>query len=123
MRVALICEVYLPKIDGVVIRTISLITELLKRGDEVLVICPRMEGARNSAAPVIDFPSFPFPSYPEYRIGIPNHELIQAVRRFSPMYCISSIHLPSAFVASIRLIGLVSWRHLFSLFIRSTESS
>ena len=37
MRIVLICEVFLPKVDGVVGRTLNLIRELQAAGDEVLV--------------------------------------------------------------------------------------
>ncbi|MEZ6131878.1 MAG: glycosyltransferase family 1 protein [Planctomycetaceae bacterium] len=84
MRIAIIAEVYLPKIDGVVIRTLNLIRELQAAGDEVLVICPETDGARHSPADVVEFPSFCFPMYPEYRIGRPDSRLEAALRDFRP---------------------------------------
>lgn len=84
MRVAIIAEVYLPKIDGVVVRTLNLIRELQAAGDEVLVICPEVDGPRNSPVPVVDFSGFCFPMYPEYRIGQPDDRLEAAIREFQP---------------------------------------
>lgn len=84
MRIAIIAEVYLPKIDGVVIRTLNLIRELQAAGDEVMVICPEVEGARNSPVPIVEFPSFCFPMYPEYRIGRPDLRLEAALSDFQP---------------------------------------
>lgn len=84
MRIALIAEVYLPKIDGVVARTMNLIRRLQAAGDEVLVLCPHSGGRATSPAPVCEFPSFPFPAYPEYRIGIPDERLIEEISRFAP---------------------------------------
>ena len=72
MRVAILSEVFLPKIDGVVSRTLNLIRQLVRCGDEVLVLCPQAEGCTESPVPVVGFPSFPFPLYPEYRIGLPD---------------------------------------------------
>ena len=46
MRVAIIAEVFLPKIDGVVNRTLYLLRELARCGDDVLVVCPRADGSR-----------------------------------------------------------------------------
>jgi glycosyltransferase involved in cell wall biosynthesis len=84
MRVAIIAEVYLPKVDGVVNRTLNLIQQLLANKDEVLVVCPEADGTRKSLAPVVEFPSFSFPLYPEYRIGLPNYRLVRELDRFDP---------------------------------------
>ena len=84
MRIAIVAEVYLPKIDGVVIRTMNLIRRLQRRGDEVLVLCPQVEGKRDSPVPVVDVPSFPFPAYPEYRIGTPDQRMTDALVDFQP---------------------------------------
>jgi glycosyltransferase involved in cell wall biosynthesis len=84
MRVAIIAEVFLPKIDGVVHRTMNLIRQLTDLGDQVLVVCPQAEGCDRCSVPVVDFPSFSFPLYPEYRVGLPNKRLIEALERFQP---------------------------------------
>jgi glycosyltransferase involved in cell wall biosynthesis len=84
MRVAVIAEVFLPKIDGVVHRTVNLIRQLRAAGDEVLVVCPWADGCRACPVPVVDFPSFAFPLYPEYRIGLPDTRLVAAVEEFAP---------------------------------------
>jgi glycosyltransferase involved in cell wall biosynthesis len=84
MRIAIIAEVYLPKVDGVVIRTMNLIRHLLDQGDEILVVTPQADGRRDSPVPVVEFRSFPFPAYPEYRIGLPDGRLLTAIRDFSP---------------------------------------
>jgi glycosyltransferase involved in cell wall biosynthesis len=84
MRIAIITEVFLPKIDGVVNRTLNLIRQLGEAGDEVLIVCPRAVGCTNCPVPVVDFPSFSFPLYPEYRIGLPDRRLAEALERFAP---------------------------------------
>jgi glycosyltransferase involved in cell wall biosynthesis len=84
MRIAIIAEVYLPKVDGVVIRTMNLIRHLLDRGDEILVVAPQVDGRRDSPVPVVEFRSFPFPAYPEYRIGLPDARLVRAIDDFAP---------------------------------------
>jgi len=84
MRIALITEVFLPKIDGVVNRTLNLIQNLSGCGDELLVICPQAPGCADCAVPVVGFPSFSFPLYPEYRIGLPDARLADALTRFAP---------------------------------------
>lgn len=103
MRVAIIAEVFLPKIDGVVHRTLNLIEQLQARGDEVMVVCPQAEGTRRSPVPVVEFPSFSFPMYPEYRIGLPNRRLVTALDRFAP----DVLHYVNPFAFGFRCYDLL----------------
>ena len=84
MRIILVAEVFLPKIDGVVNRTVNLIQQLAAFGDEVLVICPEAKGCVGCPVPVVEVPSFSFPLYPEYRVALPGKEVLAAVQGFSP---------------------------------------
>jgi glycosyltransferase involved in cell wall biosynthesis len=84
MRIAIIAEVFLPKIDGVVNRTLNLIRHLLKSGDKVMVVCPQAPGCSECPVQVVDVPSFSFPLYPEYRIGLPDRQLALSVKQFAP---------------------------------------
>ena len=79
MRIAIISEVFLPKIDGVVNRTLNLIQQLLRFGDEVLVVCPQAHGCTQCSVPVVGVPSFSFRPYPEYRIGLPDRRVADAL--------------------------------------------
>ena len=74
MRIAIIAEVFLPKIDGVVNRTLNLIRCLKRAGDEVMVVCPQARGCSDCSVRVVEVPSFSFPLYPEYRIGLPDQD-------------------------------------------------
>lgn len=84
MRILIIAEVYLPKVDGVVRRTMNLIHELISEGDEVLVVCPTKDVVKQSPVPVVGFPGFSFLLYPEYCIGCPDHRLNEVVADFHP---------------------------------------
>jgi glycosyltransferase involved in cell wall biosynthesis len=84
MRIAIVAEVFLPKIDGVVGRLLNLIRHLVDAGDEVLIVCPEAEGCTNCQVPVLPVPSFTFPPYPEYRVGIPDRNLAAKLREFNP---------------------------------------
>jgi len=84
MRIAIISEVFLPKVDGVVNRTLNLIRELPRLGDELMIVCPRAPGCTDCPVPVVDVPSFSFVLYPEYRIGLPDSELAESIARFAP---------------------------------------
>jgi glycosyltransferase involved in cell wall biosynthesis len=84
MRIAIIAEVFLPKIDGVVNRTLNLIRHLIRSGDDLMVVCPQAQGCTECPVPVVDIPSFSFPLYPEYRVGLPDRRLALALNRFAP---------------------------------------
>ena len=84
MRIAIIAEVFLPKIDGVVNRTLNLLRNLKRFGDEVLVVCPHSPGYSDYPVPVLEVPSFSFPLYPEYRIGLPDRSTAEGVKQFAP---------------------------------------
>src|SRR5271163_196753 len=84
MRIAIVAEVFLPKIDGVVGRTLNLIRHLVAAGDEVLIVCPQAEGCTQCEVPVLPVPSFTFPPYPEYRVGIPDRSLAAKLKEFKP---------------------------------------
>jgi glycosyltransferase involved in cell wall biosynthesis len=84
MRIAIVAEVFLPKIDGVVHRTMNLIRQLSAAGDEVLVVCPQAPGLTACPVPTVEVPSFSFRPYPEYRIGLPDRRVAEAVTAFRP---------------------------------------
>lgn len=106
MRICIVAEVFLPKVDGVVVRTNHLIRQLAARGDDLLVICPQVEGARDTTVPIVEFPSFPLAIYPEYHVGIPDASLVDQVRRFAP----DIIHFINPFAFGFRCCDVLT-RH------------
>ncbi len=129
MRIAIISEVFLPKVDGVVNRTLNLIRELPRLGDELLLVCPRAPGCTDCAAAVVDVPSFSFVLYPEYRIGLPGAELAGAVARFAP----DVIHYVNPFAfgfrchdvldnAGLRTPAVFSFHTLYGEFVKDYKS-
>jgi glycosyltransferase involved in cell wall biosynthesis len=125
MRVAIVAEVFLPKVDGVVNRTVHLIRELAQRGDDVLVVCPHAEGCRKCPVRVVDVPSFSFALYPEYRIGLPDGRLVRALADFGP----DVLHYVNPFAfgfrccdllrrAGLRVPSVFSFHTLYGEFVR-----
>jgi glycosyltransferase involved in cell wall biosynthesis len=125
MRIAIIAEVFLPKIDGVVNRTLNLIRQLTLAGDELMIVCPEAQGCSECSAPVLSLPSFPFPMYPEYRVGLPDKRLAQALKQFSPQV----IHYLNPFAfgfrchdvlrrASVRAPTVFSFHTLYGEFVK-----
>lgn len=83
MRIALITETFLPKIDGIVTRLCHTLRHLRAQGHVVQVIAPRgvddFEGM-----PVHGVPGFGLPFYPELKAAIPRPELGKVLKAFRP---------------------------------------
>ena len=96
MRVAIFTETFMPALDGVVTRLRSTIDELLKMGDELLVIAPRYgEGpAYYHGVPIHRVASVPFPRYPQIKLAPINPGVGRALRGFGP----DLIHAVNPFV-------------------------
>ncbi len=70
-RVALVTGSYDRNIDGVALTLNRLVAHLLRRGHEVLVLCPstrRRPVLRHAGATVVRVPSVPLPVWSEYRL-------------------------------------------------------
>ncbi|CAN5346332.1 glycosyltransferase family 1 protein [soil metagenome] len=129
MRIVIVSEVFLPKIDGVVNRTLNLIRQLPRYGDELLIVCPQARGCDDCPVPVLDAPSFSFPLYPEYRIGLPSRRLAAGVKQFAP----DVIHYVNPFAfgfrchdvfrrAGLRTPAVFSFHTLYGEFVKDYKA-
>lgn len=85
MRVAIITETFLPKVDGIVKVTCLLLDHMSKRGIKALVIAPRYgDSPRYNDVPVRSLPSLSFPLYPEARLGFATLSLYRDLAAFQP---------------------------------------
>jgi glycosyltransferase involved in cell wall biosynthesis len=125
MRIAIIAEVFLPKVDGVVNRTMNLIRQLVRSEDDILVVCPQAEGSKACPVPVVEFPSFSFPLYPEYRIALPDKRLVKVLDHFAP----DVLHYVNPFAfgyrcydllhrAGVRVPSVFSFHTLYGEFVK-----
>jgi len=106
MRVAIITETFLPKVDGIVKVTCLLLDHLARRGIEALVIAPRYgEGQRYKDAPVRSLPSMPMPLYPEARIGFATFSLYRDLAAFQP----DVAHLFHPVATGIPTMAMLKW--------------
>ncbi len=84
MRVALVTENFLPKIDGVT-RTLAMLLEYLQRQrHQAIVLAPEGAPKRYAGAPVYSTPGLPLPMYPELRILLPSPKFKHVLGRFRP---------------------------------------
>ncbi len=106
MRVAIITETFLPKVDGIVKVTCLLLDHLARRGIETLVIAPRYgENQRYNDALVRSLPSMPLPLYPEARIGFATFSLYRDLAAFQP----DVAHLFHPVVTGIPTMAMLKW--------------
>ena len=106
MRVAIITETFLPKVDGIVKVTCLLLDHLSKRGIEALVIAPRYgETPRYNDATVRSLPSLSFPLYPEARLGFATLSLYRDLAAFQP----DVAHLFHPVMTGIPTMMMLKW--------------
>lgn len=84
MRVALVTENFLPKLDGVT-RTLAMLLEHLERaGHRAIVLGPEGSPRRYAGARIFCAPGMPIPFYPELRFLLPRPALERRLARFRP---------------------------------------
>ncbi len=90
MRVALVSEVFLPAVDGVVTRLRRTLEELPRNGDEVLMIAPAGGPDSYAGVPVLGVRGLRVPLYPDgdgyppKRVALPGPALSRALRAYRP---------------------------------------
>lgn len=90
MRIALVSEVFLPAVDGVVTRLRRTLEELPRCGDEVLMIAPAGGPESYAGVPVLGVRGLRVPLYPDgegyppKRVALPGPALGRALRAYRP---------------------------------------
>lgn len=106
MRVAIITETFLPKVDGIVKVICRLLDHLSKRGIEAMVIAPRYgAGQSYRDVPVRSLPSLAFPLYPEARLGFATLDLYRDLAAFNP----DVAHLLHPMMTGIPAMAMLKW--------------
>lgn len=106
MRVAIITETFLPKVDGIVKVTCLLLDHLSRRGVEALIIAPRYgDSRRYNDVPICSLPSLALPLYPEARLGLATLALFRDLAAFNP----DVAHLFHPVMTGIPTMGMLKW--------------
>lgn len=121
MRIAIVTEVFMPAVDGVVTRLQRTLEELRRAGDEVLVVAPEGGPSSYAGAPVVGVRTFSMPLYPDgdgyppKRLSLPGPALANALRLFGPdvVHAINPVLLAAGAVlfARSRRLPLVASYH------------
>ena len=83
LRIAIITETFLPKVDGIVTRLCHTLRDLRAMGHAVLVVAPR--GVQEfETTPVHGVSAFPFPLYPDLKLAVPRPSVARALKKFRP---------------------------------------
>lgn len=109
MRVAIITETFLPKVDGIVKVVCLLLDHLEKREIEAMVIAPDYgEFKAYHDFPVVNLPSLSFPLYPEARMGLATPTLFRQLSDFQP----DVAHLFHPMTTGIPTMGMLKWQNV-----------
>ncbi len=84
MKVAIVTESFLPKIDGIVTMLSNTVECLRRNGDEVMIFAPSGGPAELFGAEVVPMPSMAFPLYKELRLALPRTSMRQKLEQFQP---------------------------------------
>ncbi|MCS7264501.1 MAG: glycosyltransferase [Armatimonadetes bacterium] len=85
MRILFVTECYHPVRNGIV-SVIDILTEqLVRRGNEVMIVAPKHPKAEGDPENVLRIPSLPNPFYPDYPAAIPwAHQISNSIENFKP---------------------------------------
>lgn len=108
MRIAIVTEVFLPKVDGITNRLANTVRCLRDQGHEVLVIAPETAVASHAGARVVRVPGVPFPPYPGLQIAAPDPRIAWELWRFAPqvVHAVGPACLGIWAIAAARGLGL-----------------
>ena len=84
LKIVLISETFLPKVDGVVTRLVATLEQLRAMGHEVLVLAPPKAPDSLAGHRVLSAPGLPFPWYPELTFAMPSTRLAAELKAFGP---------------------------------------
>lgn len=71
MRIGFFTDTFLPQKNGVVTSLLNTGSELVRRGHEVFVFCPKTKVREYGGMKVYSYPAVTFRPYPEFKIAVP----------------------------------------------------
>ena len=93
MRVAIVSESFFPQVNGVTNTVRHVVDRLVATGHEPLLVAPGPGLRDYRGVPVVRTRSVALPSYPTFRVGLPDHDVERALAWFRP----DVVHLASPF--------------------------
>lgn len=84
MRIALVCETFLPDVNGVTTTLCRLLEHLRREGHEALLFAPHDAPGEYEGTPIVHLSGMPLPMYPEVKLTPPQPGITAHLRRFKP---------------------------------------
>lgn len=84
LRVAIVTETFVPKMDGVVRSILELLRYLRRNGHEAMVFCPGRGPEEVEGYPVVRGGGVSFPLYPELQLTLRCANMLPILRRWRP---------------------------------------
>ncbi|WP_205648207.1 glycosyltransferase family 4 protein [Actinomadura rubteroloni] len=106
MKVAIVTESFLPRVNGVTNSVCRILEQLAAGGHEALVVAPRPGPDGYAGAPVELVPGVALPFYSSFVVGVPARRVTSVLRDFRP----DVVHLASPLVLGTS--GLAAARRL-----------
>jgi glycosyltransferase involved in cell wall biosynthesis len=108
LRIALVTETFLPRVDGVTNTLRHVLSYLAKRGHDALMFAPKGAPNRYAGTRIISFDGVPFPFYPDFKLISPTVNLTQYFRDFQPdiVHVVNPITLGLGAIRRAKLMGL-----------------
>lgn len=115
MRVAIITENFLPKLDGVTHTLVQLLEYLQQNGHQALLLGPESGMEHYAGAEVVGTASLPLPFYPELKFNFFRPLFMRRLAEFDPdvVHLVDPVFLGAAGLAAVRWLNklLVSSYH------------
>ncbi|GCE14412.1 glycosyltransferase family 4 protein [Tengunoibacter tsumagoiensis] len=107
MRVAIITENFLPKLDGVTRTLARLLEHLEAQGHQALLLGPESGMVQYAGAEVIGTAGLPFPFYPELKFNFFRPLFVRRLYEFSPdiIHIVDPVILGATGLAAARLLN------------------
>jgi glycosyltransferase involved in cell wall biosynthesis len=115
MRIAIITENFLPKLDGIT-RTLAMLLEYLQAGGhQALVLGPESGMEKYAGAHIVGTAGVPFPFYPELRFNFFRPLFVRRLKEFDPdvVHLVDPVILGAAGLVAARMLNkpLISSYH------------
>ncbi len=108
MRVALVCETFLPDVNGVTTTLCRLLEYLQQHGHEALLFAPQGAPTSYAGAEIVPLSGMPLPLYPEVKLTPPQPGLTARLRQFQPdlVHLVGPVVLGAIVPGIVRRLGL-----------------
>ena len=113
MRIAIVTEVFMPAVDGVVTRLKRTLEELQRAGEQVVMVAPAGGPTSYAGVPVVGVPEMRMPLYPDgdgyppKRVALPGPQMVRALETHRPdvVHVINPVLLGAGALAIARRRG------------------